>query len=201
MRLTIETLSLKDIYPNVLNPRKHSETQIKQIASSIKELGFNNPIILDESNCILAGHGRYEASKFLQLKQVPVIHINDLTEAQKKAFLIADNQIASNSIWDDDLLKINLDMLSEQNFDLSVLGWENGIPEFEAMPDYSVLSDSETESQAYDIASDVKKSLQIEFDQEDIDRARELVNFWRNNTDNLGKFLINILLAAKENNK
>ena len=102
--MKVKQTKLKDLKPYENNPRLHSELQIIQIATSIKEFGFINPILADEKNMILAGHGRFLASQRLELDKVPVVVVEGLSEAQKKALVIADNKIASNSEWDEDLL-------------------------------------------------------------------------------------------------
>ena len=119
----IELLETDKIIPYEKNPRTHSEEQINQILKSIKEFGFNNPILIDEKNRIIAGHGRLEAAKKLGLRVVPTIQLSHLSENQRRAFIIADNKIALNSGWNFDLLKIELSDLKLENFDLSVTGF------------------------------------------------------------------------------
>ena len=97
--MKIENIDINNIIPYEDNPRVHSDIQIKQIANSIKEFGFNVPILIDENKKIIAGHGRLQASKSLNLKEVPTITILNLTEEQKKAYIIADNQLTLNSNW------------------------------------------------------------------------------------------------------
>ena len=197
MRLKIEYISINDIKPDKLNPRSHSEIQIQQIAKSIQEFGFNVPIIIDENKQILAGHGRYEASQQIGIKEIPTVLVKNLNEAQKKAFLIADNQIATNSKWNDELLDLNLSLLKELDFDLDILGWIHGVPEFDESPDYEILKDESIQQQADELSLQFKKSIQIEFEQDDVDEARELIKYWRNNTADIGKFLIKLMKDAK----
>ena len=102
---------VNDLIPYANNARTHSEEQVNQIASSIKEFGFNNPVLVDEQNGVIAGHGRLKAAKKLGLKVIPTIELTGLSEAQKKAFILADNRIALNSGWDIDLLRIELQEL------------------------------------------------------------------------------------------
>ena len=109
----------------VNNPRTHSESQVAQIAASIKEFGFTNPILIDETNGIIAGHGRLEAARVLNLSTVPCIILSGLSDAQKRAYVIADNKLALNAGWDDELLKIELEGLRELNFNLSLLGFSS----------------------------------------------------------------------------
>lgn len=91
---------VNDLIPYANNARTHSEEQVNQIASSIKEFGFNNPVLIDEKSGVIAGHGRLKAAKKLGLKVIPTIELTGLSEAQKKAFILADNRIALNSGWD-----------------------------------------------------------------------------------------------------
>lgn len=116
--------NIDDLIPYVNNTRTHSEEQVNQIASSIKEFGFTNPVLIDEQGGLIAGHGRVMGAKKLGLKEVPTITLNNLTEAQKKAYIIADNKIADNSTWDEDLLKLELIALDELGFDYSNLGFD-----------------------------------------------------------------------------
>ena len=137
--MKVKQTKLKDLKPYENNPRLHSELQIIQIATSIKEFGFINPILADEKNMILAGHGRFLASQRLELDKVPVVVVEGLSEAQKKALVIADNKIASNSEWDEDLLWEEIRKLNELGFDIKKLAFE----EMEVLPmiDPNVVSD------------------------------------------------------------
>lgn len=123
--MKIEFIDINKIIPYEDNPRVHSDIQIEQISKSIKEFGFTVPILIDENKNVIAGHGRLEASKSLQLKEVPTITISNLTDQQKKAYIIADNQLTLNSNWNEDLLKSQLSFLTENNFDLNLLGFED----------------------------------------------------------------------------
>ena len=106
------------------NSRTHDESQIKQICESIKEYGWTNPVLIDEKGMIIAGHGRVEAGKKLDIKEVPCIVLSGLTEAQKKAYVIADNKMALNAGWNEELLKTELENLKELDFDLELTGFE-----------------------------------------------------------------------------
>ena len=121
----IELWLIDKLIPFARNPRTHSDAQIAQIAASIAEFGFNNPILVDTKAGIIAGHGRLLAARKLGLKEVPVIVLDHLSEAQKRAYVIADNQLALNAGWDDDLLRSELAALQEENFDVRVLGFED----------------------------------------------------------------------------
>lgn len=114
-----------DLIPYINNSRTHDQQQVKQIASSIKEFGFTNPILIDENKGIIAGHGRLLAADLLNLKKVPTITLKGLSEAQRKAYVIADNQLALNAGWDLDSLKVEIDRLNELDFDVDLLGFED----------------------------------------------------------------------------
>ena len=114
-----------DLIPYINNTRTHSEEQIKQVASSIKEFGFLNPVIIDKDNGIIAGHCRVLACEKLGIEEVPCIKVEHLTEAQKKAYIIADNKLAENAGWDEELLKVELESLKEMDFDIDLLGFDD----------------------------------------------------------------------------
>lgn len=114
-----------ELIPYVNNSRTHSEQQVQQVASSIKEFGFTNPILIDEQDGIIAGHGRLLAAQKLKLDEVPTITLEGLTDAQRKAYVIADNQLALNADWDIDALKVEVDRLTELDFDIDLLGFDD----------------------------------------------------------------------------
>lgn len=114
-----------DLIPYVSNSRTHSQDQISQVAASIKEFGFTNPVLIDDQCGIIAGHGRVMAAKKLGIEEVPCIVLVGLTDAQKKAYVIADNQLALNAGWDLDMLKLEIDSLIEIDFDVSLLGFDD----------------------------------------------------------------------------
>lgn len=123
--MKIEQIQTEKLIPYARNSRTHSDEQIAQIMASIKEFGFTNPILIDEDGQIIAGHGRTIAAQRLQMKAVPCIRLSHLTAAQKKAYVIADNKLALNAGWDDELLKIELSELREEDFDLSLTGFDD----------------------------------------------------------------------------
>ena len=123
--MQIEQLKVGDLIPYVNNSRTHSDEQVMQVASSIKEFGFTNPILIDDDSGIIAGHGRLMAAKKLGLDEVPCIRLGHLSEAQRKAYVIADNQLALNSGWDLDTLKLEMDRLGELDFDIELLGFDD----------------------------------------------------------------------------
>jgi len=121
----IELWPLDKLIPYARNPRTHSDAQVGQIAASIAEFGFNNPILVDTKAGIIAGHGRLLAARKLQLQEVPVIVLDHLTEAQKRAYILADNQLALNAGWDDTLLAAELAALQREDFNLDLIDFED----------------------------------------------------------------------------
>ena len=118
-----ELREIGDLIPFARNSRTHSDEQVAQIAASIREFGWTNPILVDGANGIIAGHGRLMAARKLGMEQVPVIVLDHLTDAQKRALVIADNKLALNAGWDMDLLSSEIEGLGEDGFDLSLLGF------------------------------------------------------------------------------
>lgn len=118
-----KTIAVDALIPYARNSRTHSDEQVAQIAASIKEFGFLNPIIVDGDSGIIAGHGRVLAAQKLGLESLPCIEAAHLTDAQRKAYVIADNKLALNAGWDDDLLRVELDELGELGFDLELTGF------------------------------------------------------------------------------
>jgi ParB-like chromosome segregation protein Spo0J len=122
--MKIETLKTTELIPYARNSRTHSEFQISQIAGSIREFGFTNPVLIDANNTIIAGHGRVMAAHKLKLEKIPCIRLSHLTDAQRKAYVIADNKIALNAGWDEDMLGLELADLREQDYDLDLIGFD-----------------------------------------------------------------------------
>jgi DNA modification methylase len=124
--LQIEWLSVAALRPSPHNARTHSRRQIKQIERSIEEFGFTNPVLIDDGNQVLCGHGRTEAAKRLGWTEVPTLRLDHLTEPQKRAYIIADNRLAEKAGWNDEILAIELQGLVELEFDLELTGFEGG---------------------------------------------------------------------------
>ena len=135
--LEIQYIATDNLIPYINNSRTHSETQIHQITASIVEFGFTNPILIDEKGMIIAGHGRVQAAKALSIDEVPTITLKGLTETQRKAYIIADNKLALNAGWDIDALSIEINQLSDLNFDLDILGFD--IQELTSILDGEIL--------------------------------------------------------------
>ena len=121
-----KTVSVDKLIPYIRNSRTHSAEQVAQIAASIKEFGFTNPILIDGEGGIIAGHGRVMAARKLGINEVPCITLDHLTDAQKRAYIIADNKLALNAGWDDEMLRIELDELGHMDFDLELTGFSIG---------------------------------------------------------------------------
>jgi len=121
----IEHWPIDRLIPYARNPRTHSEAQIAQIAASIAEFGFTNPILVGSDGVIIAGHGRLAAAQKLGLETVPVVVLDHLTPSQRRALMIADNRIAENAGWDEELLRVELDELKEFGFDLELTGFDD----------------------------------------------------------------------------
>ena len=115
---------LADLVPYARNSRTHSEAQVAQIAASIREFGWTNPVLVDGENGIIAGHGRVMAARILGLDQVPCIELAGMSDAQRRAYVIADNKLALNAGWDEAALEAELAALTEQGFDLRLIGFD-----------------------------------------------------------------------------
>ena len=125
MKQKIEYVETAKLVPYARNSRTHSDEQLSQICASIKEFGFTNPVLIDDEGVIIAGHGRTMAAQRLEMKEVPCLRLSHLTDAQKKAYVIADNKLALNAGWDDEMLAIELQELSDVDFDLSLTGFDD----------------------------------------------------------------------------
>jgi DNA modification methylase len=144
----IEWQLVEKLIPYAKNARTHSDEQVAQIAGSIKEFGFNNPVLVDKDNSVIAGHGRLMAARKLGMDKVPVVELQHLTESQRKAYVLADNRIALNSGWDTSMLSLELQDLKD-DIDLSLLGFDpdeldallNPIEETEGLTDEDAVPD------------------------------------------------------------
>ena len=122
--MNIEIVDIEKLIPYARNSRTHSDEQVAQIAGSIREFGFTNPVLIGVDNDIIAGHGRVMAARKLGLAEVPCIRLAHLTDTQRRAYVIADNKLALNSGWDEELLKVELlSLRDEENFDLDLIGF------------------------------------------------------------------------------
>jgi len=147
--MQIKEVEVSALIPYAKNSRTHDDAQVAQIAASIKEFGWTNPILIDGNKGIIAGHGRLMAARKLKMDKVPVIELNGMTDAQKKAYVIADNRLALNAGWDNAMLTIELQDLEDEGFDLSLTGFNdaeldallNPIEETEGLTDEDAVPD------------------------------------------------------------
>ena len=153
----LEWRSVSTLIPYARNSRTHSDEQIAQIAASIKEFGWTNPILIDGDNGIIAGHGRLSAARKLGHEEVPVIELKDLTETQRKAYIIADNRLALNAGWDNEMLTIELNDLLADNFALDILGFDP--KELNALLEPEVVVGLTDEDDAPEIPEEPKTKL------------------------------------------
>ena len=145
---------VEELIPYTRNARTHSSAQISQIAASIKEFGFLAPIVIAEDNTILCGHGRFYAAQKLGLKKIPCVKESHLTEAQKRAYIIADNKLSINAGWDDELLAVELSDLQGEGVDLSITGFD----EKELADLFDDKSKSDVEDDGYDLSAALEKA-------------------------------------------
>jgi ParB-like chromosome segregation protein Spo0J len=142
-----------DLVPYARNSRTHSEEQVGQIAASIREFGFTNPVLVDEENTIIAGHGRIMAAQKLGLEDVPTITLTGLTETQRRAYVIADNSIAMNAGWDEEMLKKELRDLDDMGFDMDLLSMDG-------------MEEEEEELEGSEKETKIPQAIQLEPDHE-----------------------------------
>lgn len=140
------------LIPYINNARTHDEKQVSQIAASIKEFGFLSPIIVSSDNTILCGHGRYYAAQKLGLKKVPCIKEEYLTEAQKKAYIIADNKLSLNAGWDEELLKVEIEALEAMDFDVTFTGFDE-----QEIADLFAPNDTDVKEDDFDVEEELQK--------------------------------------------
>ena len=162
--MKITQKKVTELIPYVNNSRTHSDEQVAQIAASIKEFGWTNPILVDGKNGIIAGHGRLLAARKLGHKEVPTIELSELTDAQKRAYIIADNKLALNAGWDDEVLKLEIQQLNDLNFDLTLLGFD----EVELAKMFDEVVDEEPEGENYQEVFNIIVECSNEAEQEKI---------------------------------
>lgn len=146
------------LVPYANNARTHSKEQIKKIQSSLREFGFINPLIIDREHNVLAGHGRLAAAKAEGYKEVPCVFVEDLTEAQKKAYILADNRMALDAGWDEELLAVELEGLSDLGFDLSLTGFDE-----KELSNLFKSDEAEIEDDDYDLTEALEKAAFVEY--------------------------------------
>lgn len=161
-------LCVNDLVPYERNSRTHSDEQIAQLVDSINEFGFTNPILVDESNGVIAGHGRLLAAKKLGMNEVPCVLLAGLSDAQKRAYVIADNQLALNAGWNLDMLKLEIDDLKDLDFDIDLLGFDSAF--IENIDEFLDFSDKNKELDMDDF--DDWMELKFKFSSEQYEKVR-----------------------------
>jgi ParB-like chromosome segregation protein Spo0J len=164
MQLNVKYRKVEDLIPYVNNSRKHSDEQVAQISASIKEFGWTNPILIDGTNSIIAGHGRLMAARKLKMDEVPTIELDHLTDTQRKALIIADNKLALNADWDNTLLTIELDELLKDGFALDILGFDS----IELAKLFDVVEPDDIKEQSYNEVFNIIVECKDEQEQEKI---------------------------------
>lgn len=151
-----QLVEVNKLVPYINNARTHSPEQIKKIQASLREFGFINPVIIDRKYNVLAGHGRLEAAKAEGYAEVPCVFVDDLTEAQKKAYILADNRMALDAGWDNDLLAVELESLTDLGFDLSLTGFDE--KELSSL----FKTETEVEDDDYDLTAALEKAAFVQ---------------------------------------
>ena len=160
-----KTVSVHSLIPYARNSRTHSDAQVDKIAASIKEFGFLNPVIVDGDSGIVAGHGRVLAAKKLGLEELPCVEASHLTDAQRRAYIIADNRLALDAGWDDDMLRLEFAELEAFGFDLELTGFS--LDEIDALnPEEAPKKESKEES--YSSVFEVVVECEHEGEQESV---------------------------------
>ena len=152
-----ELVDIDKLVPYVNNARTHSPEQINKLRASLREFGFVNPDIIDRDYNILVGHGRTEAARLEGYKQVPCVFADELTEAQKKAYILADNRMALDAGWDEDLLRVEFEALGDLDFDLSLTGFDD-----QEIADLFGGTDSDAKDDDFDLDAALEKASFVE---------------------------------------
>ena len=195
-KIAIKYRKVEDLIPYARNSRLHNDAQVAQIAASIKEFGWRTAILVDGDNGIIAGHGRVLAARKLGIKEVPTIDGSDMTEMQRRAYVIADNKIALNAEWDKEMLLIEVADLEDMGADISILAFDPSELDANAV-DYSVLDNEDVNTQISQLNDGTRKAIQIEFEMEHFDEAAALVKFWRDQGGYVGYMLMEKLREEK----
>lgn len=195
--MEIKQVNPNDLIPYEKNSRVHSNYQINQIKKSIEHFGFVNPVLIN-GNHIVAGHGRTRAAKELGLTEIPAIDVSNLSEEQIRAYVIADNKIATNAEWDQEILRMELDALKELDFDVSILGFDPSEVEIKDI-DYSVLDDEDDIEEKIDaLERETRRAIEVVFQEEHYQEAFELFKFWKQQDAYLGYMILDFLRKEKE---
>jgi len=185
------------LIPYVKNSRTHSDEQVAQIAASIKEFGWTNPILVDGENGIIAGHGRLMAARKLGYTEVPTIELKDLTETQRKAYIIADNRLALNAGWDNEMLTIELNDLLADGFALEMLGFDAGIVEQLLMGETADLGLLPEEKLDNFLNGDTK-ILRLAYDEEEFSQITDALQQLQQKTgvDDFSTIILDLVLKS-----
>ena len=143
----MQLVEISKLIPYINNARTHSNEQITKLRSSLREFGFINPVIIDSDYNVIAGHGRIEAAKLENIKEVPCVFVDYLTPAQKKAYIIADNRMAMDAGWDEELLRIEIESLQSEAFDIALTGFDE--KEIDDIGGGSISGAADTAGQTY----------------------------------------------------
>jgi len=185
------------LIPYINNSRTHSDEQVAQIAASIKEFGWTNPILVDGENGIIAGHGRLMAARKLGYTEVPTIELKDLTETQRKAYIIADNRLALNAGWDNEMLTIELNDLLADGFALEMLGFDAGIVEQLLMGETADLGLLPEEKLDNFLNGDTK-ILRLAYDEEEFSQITDALQQLQQKTgvDDFSTIILDLVLKS-----
>ena len=147
-----QLVDINKLVPYANNARTHNKEQILKLRSSLREFGFVNPVIIDKAYNVLAGHGRIEAAKEEGIAEVPCVYADHLTEAQKKAYILADNRMALDAGWDDELLSVEMQELQELGFDLGLTGFDES-----EIADLFDINSDEAKQDDFDVDAELEK--------------------------------------------
>lgn len=196
-KMKIEYKKTADLIPYARNSRTHTDAQVNQIASSIREFGFRVPVLVSGDNTIIAGHGRVLAAMKLNMDEIPTVDGSDMDDIQRRMYVIADNKIALNAGWDEEVLMLEIEDLRSLGADIELLAFDPSEIK-RADIDYSVLDDHNIDDQIDDMAKGVRKAIQIEFEVDHYDEAFELVKYWREQGAYVGYMVMDFLRKEKE---
>lgn len=195
-KMKIEYKPTADLIPYARNSRTHTDAQINQIASSIREFGFRVPVLVAKDNTIIAGHGRVLAALKLGIEEIPTVDGSDMDDIQRRMYVIADNKIALNAGWDEEVLMLEIEDLRSLGADIELLAFDPSEIK-RADIDYSVLDDHNIDDQIDDMAKGVRKAIQVEFEVEHYEEAFELIKFWREQGAYVGYMIMDFLRKEK----
>jgi ParB-like chromosome segregation protein Spo0J len=195
-KMKIEYKPTADLIPYARNSRTHTDAQVNQIAASIREFGFRVPVLVTKDNTIIAGHGRVLAALKLGMDEIPTVDGSDMDDIQRRMYVIADNKIALNAGWDEEILMLEIEDLRSLGADIELLAFDPSEIKRTDI-DYSVLDDHNIDDQIDDMAKGVRKAIQVEFEVEHYDEAFELIKYWRDQGAYVGYMIMDFLRKEK----